>query len=96
MKLYISGPIKGIEDYRKIFLRVEEHLTDQGHEVVNPVTIPHNHEETYEAYMKEDIKALLECDAIFMIWGWKDSKGAQFEHETARMCGLKRLYGGKI
>jgi len=96
MKVYISGAIKGIDDHRKIFLRTEEHLTDQGFEVVNPVTIPHDHEDTYQAYMKEDLKALLECDAIYMIWGWKESRGAMFEHETAGMCGLKRLYGGII
>jgi len=29
MKVYISGRIKGVDDHRKIFLRVEEHLTDR-------------------------------------------------------------------
>lgn len=93
-KVYISGPIRGKDDYRKIFFRVEEHLTDQGYEVVNPITIPHDHEETYKAYMKEDLKALLECDVIYMMWGWKESVGAQFEHKTAQMCGIKIMYGG--
>lgn len=96
MKVYISGPIKGIDDYEKLFLRVEEHLTDQGLEVVNPVTIPHHHEDTYEAYMKEDIKALLECDSIFMIWGWQESSGAKFEHDVAKKCGIEVMYGAHI
>ena len=96
MKVYISGPITGIDDHKKIFLRTEEHLTDQGYEVLNPTRLPHNHDKKYSSYMKEDVKALLECDAIYMMSGWINSKGAKFEHETAEMCGIERLYGAHI
>ena len=91
MKIYISGSITGDSNYKKIFGRIEEHLTDQGHEVVNPVTLPHDHGKTYSEYMKEDIKALLDCDKIYMIPGWNNSPGATFELQVANVCGIERF-----
>ena len=91
MKIYISGSIAGDGDYVTTFARVEADLLAEGHEVVNPVTLPHNHGKTYAEYMKEDIKALLDCDQIYMIQGWTNSPGAQFELQVANMCGVKRF-----
>ncbi len=96
MKIYISGAIKNDPNYLEKFARVEKHLAKQNLEIVNPCTLPHNHDKSYKSYMKEDIKALLDCDAIFMIWGWKDSTGAKFEHRMADMCGIEIMYGGHI
>ena len=96
MKIYISGAITGVDNYLEIFSRVEKHLTAQNIEVVNPCALTHDHDKSYGSYMKEDIKALLDCDAIFMIWGWGSSKGAKFEKEVADVCGIEVLYGGQI
>ena len=91
MKVYISGSITGDADYMQTFQRAEEHLTDQGYEVINPINLPHNHGKSYSEYMKEDIKALLLCDSIYMIPGWNNSPGAQFELQVANMCGIPRF-----
>lgn len=96
MKVYISGAIKNDPHYLEKFARVEKHLTKQNLIVINPCTLKHDHDKSYKSYMKEDIKALLDCDAIFMIWGWKESVGAKFEHDTAKMCGIETMYGGLI
>ena len=92
MKFYISGGITGVPHYLETFKEVENYLVMQGIEVVNPTTLKHDHDKSYEAYMKEDIKELLLCDAIFMISGWGKSLGAVFEHEVAKTCGIKTLY----
>jgi len=42
--------------------------------------------------MKEDVKALCECDEIFMLSNWIDSKGAIIEHTIAMYLGLKVCY----
>jgi len=92
MKVYISGAITGVDNYKEIFRSVADRLWSKpGYIVVNPCSLAHNHDESYESYMKEDIKALLECDRIYMIDGWKKSKGARFEFLVARMCGIRVL-----
>jgi hypothetical protein len=42
--------------------------------------------------MKEDIKALCDCDQIFMLSNWVDSKGAIIEHAIAMYLGIKVIY----
>ena len=42
--------------------------------------------------MKEDVKALCECDIIYMLSNWTDSKGAIIEHTIAMYLGLKVQY----
>ncbi len=92
-KVYISGPITGIEDYKQNFGKAADMIWDMKPEfrAVNPVALTHNHDKSYESYMKEDIKALLDCDSIYMLEGWEKSKGATFELEVAKMCGIPRL-----
>lgn len=45
--------------------------------------------------MKEDVKALCDCDEIFMLSNWTDSKGAIIEHTIAMYLGLKVSYEPK-
>ena len=40
MKIYISGPITGVDDYRKIFGEAEKALIKDGHVVLNPAILP--------------------------------------------------------
>ncbi len=96
MKIYISGSISGRTDFMERFAEAEKHLISKGFITVNPTTLSHNHGKTYEEYMKEDIKALLDCDSICMIGDWKNSRGAVFEHTIAEMCGQIRIYGSDL
>jgi len=96
MKIYISGAITNDPDYLAKFDRVEKHLTALNFEVVNPTKLQHDHNKSYKNYMKEDIRELLNCDAIFMIYGWDKSAGAKLEKKVADACGLEAIYGGEI
>ena len=62
-------------------------------EVVNPVFISkkveeHNPDVTYEDYMREDLRALLDCDAVVLLEGWKNSGGCQKEVTVANYIGI--------
>lgn len=85
MKIYISGPITGTSDYMERFARAERKLSSLGYTVINPVRVnaqlPKN--TTHEEYMKMSIVMLDMCDAIFMMEGWKESKGCGIEFEYA-------------
>ena len=89
MKIYISGPITGIENGNKeAFDHVEGELKARGHEVVNPHSLPHNHGKSWEEYMREDIKALLDCEAVYALAGWSRSRGAVVEVDLADTLGI--------
>lgn len=92
-KIYISGKITGIEaEAPALFSAVENQLKQQGYEVVNPMLLSHNHDKSWESYMKEDIKAMCDCDSIFMLKNWAHSKGASVELNLARVLGLKIIW----
>ena len=93
MKYYISGKISGIEDAApELFEKAEKELQAKGFETVNPTTLNHEHDKSWHSYMKEDVKALCECDVIYMLSNWTDSKGAIIEHTIAMYLGLKVEY----
>lgn len=92
-KIYISGKISGIEnDATELFAKAENELISKGYEVINPMTLNHEHDKTWHSYMREDIKALCDCNEIFMLSNWADSKGAIIEHTIAVYLGIKVKY----
>jgi hypothetical protein len=42
--------------------------------------------------MREDIKALMDCEAIYLLAGWRESEGSSIEAVIALKVGLKRVY----
>lgn len=84
MRIYISGPITGVDSYLENFKAAEEELKAGGFEVINPAAfnrvLP---EMDYEEYMKIDLELLELCDGIYMLEGWKQSKGANREYGYA-------------
>jgi hypothetical protein len=92
MKVYISGPIKGNDNYVDDFSKAESTLRSLGYKTVNPVTLPHATDATYADYMRVDIIAMLDCDRIYLLRGWEQSQGAKLEFEVAAMCGMSVGY----
>ena len=78
MKIYISGPISGVLDYKEKFDQAEKHLKEEypNAEIINPTMIVLPSTCTHEDYMKIDFMLLDLCDAIYMMPGWDLSKGA--------------------
>lgn len=89
--IYVSGRIKDYEDHPKHFARGCGFIRALGHEPLSPLDVIPD-EDTYEGYMRADIRALLECDAIYMLRGWEQSAGARCEHLVAAMCGIEIMY----
>ena len=89
MIYFISGPISGTEGYLDHFKRAEELIKYKGHEAINPAEIgellPKSFE--HEDYMDICMAELKKCTGIYMLSGWKDSKGAVEEFEYALNLG---------
>lgn len=94
VKIYISGPISGLplEPCILRFTAAELKMRKSGFETVNPFVINKSRNRTWREYMVNDIKHLMHCDAIYMLDGWKNSKGARIEHFIATEMGIKIIY----
>lgn len=100
--IYISGPIGKpdvAEANRKVFYAAEDELRAGGAAVFNPCRhIPGHpknmadYDDVWRWYMRQDIRALTQCDAIYMLPGWQNSKGACWEFRIAQMLGLHMMY----
>jgi hypothetical protein len=101
MKIYISGGMSGYPELNyPEFDRVEEELKAQGYAVVNPATtgrearIPEGltEDELYSFYLKITLRAMLECDTIYLLEDWYKSNGANFEYATAIKLKYKVMF----
>ena len=90
MKVYVAGPMTGLPNKNfPAFDKARDKLLAKGYWVVSPADLERNRDTlSYEGQMKDDLKHLLECDAIFLLEGWEFSKGASVEHFVARVAGL--------
>ena len=84
MRVYISGGITGVENYREKFNKAQEKLEKEGHDVFNPAlyadALP---KLTYDEYMQLGLQFLDMCDVIYMLKGWQKSCGANREYGYA-------------
>lgn len=87
MRLYLSGPMTGIENYNYPALNAAAaNLRAQGFHVQNPAENPAR--DTWEEYMRMAIRQMLICDAVVVLAGWKNSKGATEEVRVAGVVGM--------
>jgi hypothetical protein len=88
MKIYISGQISGLPEAEALnnFAQAKRQLQRKCPDatIISPMhDIKHEHDKSWESYMKEDIGELLRCDTIAMLPNWGKSKGAKLEYLIA-------------
>lgn len=94
MKVYISLPISNKDESE-----VREHadltkamLSRAGHQAVNPFDIYCGKNPTYADYLCSNLRALADCDAIYLCEGWQFSRGCRIEATFAREFGKTFMY----
>lgn len=91
IRVYISGPITGTKDYVMRFAEAEAKLEKMGFSVFNPARVNAELPENlgHEEYMEISMAMLGMCDGIYMLNGWRDSRGACREYGYAMGKGLR-------
>ena len=93
--IYIAGPMTGIENFNfPAFNKAAKFLRSKGFGVVNPAEIAPVTGMSWRWYMQQDIPQLVKCDAIYLLPGWRQSKGATLEHHIAQELGMTIIYEG--
>jgi hypothetical protein len=90
-RVYISGPISGYDlaERKEAFASAANRFRRQGYYVVNPMEIQLPKDASWSDYMRADIRALMDCDIIYMLSGWHASRGATIERNLAEELGMK-------
>lgn len=88
MKIYLSGKVSDLppEEVRAKFAQAADQIRALGHEPVSPLDSGIDYDDKWEKHIAADIAMLLECDAIYLLKDWKDSKGARIEKAVASEC----------
>lgn len=91
MKVYVAGKVSG-EDrtmcYNK-FRNAEKLMESRGFQAVNPIRLVGNWETDWTTAMKICLRALLDCDGIYLLPDWQESAGAVMEYQMAEALGIK-------
>lgn len=93
-KCYIAGKIGKLpkEEYLANFEKGKQEVEELGYKAISPTDLPHNHGRTWNEYMREDLIAMLQCQAVYALRNWRTSPGATIEVETAKAVGIEIIY----
>jgi len=89
-RIYIAGPMTGhIELNFPAFHAAAARIREAGHVAINPAEINPDASMSWKECMKSDIAALVTCDAIHLLPGWENSKGATLEAHIAERLEIE-------
>ena len=88
-RVYISGPITGVENYREKFKAAADRLTAAGHVVINPAELADVLPvASWGEYMRIDFDLIELAWALVLLPGWETSRGCRAEVDLAEGLGL--------
>lgn len=101
-RIYIAGPMTGKPDLNRaefVDAKFEIYAMFIDASTINPVEVAGAYDWDLSTPIvkiaKQMLRLLLNCDAIYMLRGWQDSKGATAEHAVAKWIGLEIIYQGE-
>jgi hypothetical protein len=95
--VYIAGPIANTDDFCERFKQARLEVAQLGYQPVCPVEIngfdnTMRDADNRRAYLQKDIAALMNCDGIYLLRNWENSRGARLEKLIADGLDMIILY----
>ena len=91
MRVFLSGPITGKQDYnRPAFFEAERTLEQMGHAIWNPVKLHPRRPDDFTAldYLHICFAMIDRSDMVVQLDGWRHSEGACLEASYAESKGI--------
>ncbi len=89
MRVYLSGPMTGYPEHNfPLSALVRSQLRDEGFEVLCPAEAGVVEGWSWEQYLRRDLRMVLDADAVIVLPGWEESRGAVLETDVARQLAM--------
>lgn len=96
-RIYIAGPMSGLAELNFPAFHAEAaKLRALGFDVVNPAEINADPSMGWVECMRRDIAELVTCDAVRLLPGWENSRGAKVEAGLALDLEMAVVYPGEV
>ena len=96
-RIYLSGPMSGLPELNFPAFNAEAmRLRALGFEVVNPAELNTEPDTGWHECMRNDLKALLDCDTLALLPGWQRSAGAHLEMHVAHRVGMEIVIANEV
>nr|WP_272918201.1 DUF4406 domain-containing protein [Pseudomonas aeruginosa] len=96
-RIYLAGPMTGLPEHNFPAFHAEAaRLRSLGYQVENPAEHGEIPGFEWADYLRLDLQKLLTCQAIALLPGWMDSKGARLEFTVATNLGMRALHAEHI
>nr|DAS49517.1 MAG TPA: N-deoxyribosyltransferase [Caudoviricetes sp.] len=87
-RVYLSGPITNVKNYKGLFMFAEELVGWEAEQVYNPASqIPSS--SSWKQAMHRCLSEITNYDTVVMLPGWNVSRGARLERDVALACGMR-------
>jgi len=87
-RVYLSGPITNVKNYKGLFMFAEELAGWEAEQVYNPASqIPSS--SSWKQAMHRCLSEITNYDTVVMLPGWNVSRGARLERDVALACGMR-------
>lgn len=95
MKLcYIAGKIGNLPEaeWQANFAAARQEVLAMGMRAICPTQQKHEHDKSWQSYMREDLTALLSAACVYAQRNWEDSPGATIEINLAKSLNIPVIY----
>lgn len=89
--IYVAGPMTGLPDFNyPAFRAAARQLRENGWSVYDPTENDDGSQgKPWDFYLRASVRQVSVCNAIALLPGWEDSKGANLELYVAMTLGMK-------